>query len=101
MSNISASKKQALEIAKARLASMTDEEDAALVAKAKSDVDNPEWSEARLQKTLRGRPKLPEAERAKPVTIKLDPRVIAYFKGDNPKGWQTRVNEVLKKAAGL
>jgi len=30
----------------------------------------------------------------------LDPDVLAYFK-QGGKGWQTRVNEALRKAAGL
>jgi uncharacterized protein (DUF4415 family) len=35
------------------------------------------------------------------VSIRLDRDVIAYFKGDNEEGWQVRLNEVLRKAAGL
>ena len=101
MSNISVSKQKALKIAKAHLSSISDEEDERLKKKALSDPDNQEWSDTALKKASRGRPKLPDEQKAKPVTIKLDPRVIDFFKGKNPKGWQTRVNEVLKKAAGL
>ena len=89
------------EIAKTHLASISEGEDKVLVAKAQSDPNNPEWTDHKLKKASRGRPRLPESKRAQPVTIKLDPRVIAHFKGDNPKGWQTRVNEALKKVAGL
>jgi uncharacterized protein (DUF4415 family) len=46
-----------------------------------------------------GRP--PERGRAKQqVTLRLDPDVIARFKRGGA-GWQTRMNEALRKAAGL
>lgn len=42
----------------------------------------------------------PKAERTKvPVTMRLDPDVLAYFKATGP-GWQTRMGNVLAKAAG-
>jgi uncharacterized protein (DUF4415 family) len=42
----------------------------------------------------------PKAERTKvPVTMRLDPDVLAYFKASGP-GWQTRMGNVLAKAAG-
>jgi uncharacterized protein (DUF4415 family) len=47
-----------------------------------------------------GRPQLPERYRKRRVTIMLDPDVIEHFKADG-KGWQTRVNAALRKAAGL
>jgi uncharacterized protein (DUF4415 family) len=34
------------------------------------------------------------------VNIRLDPEVLAYFRGGGP-GWQSRINEALRKAAGL
>ncbi len=34
------------------------------------------------------------------VNIRLDPDVLAYFRGGGP-GWQSRINEALRKAAGL
>ena len=41
----------------------------------------------------------PKALRTKvPVTMRLDPEVLAYFKDTGP-GWQTRMGEVLAKAA--
>lgn len=48
----------------------------------------------------RGRPTLSEAEKKKRVTIMLDQDVIAHFKKGG-KGWQTRANAALRKAAGL
>lgn len=41
----------------------------------------------------------PKAQRTKvPVTMRLDPDVLAYFKATGP-GWQTRMGDVLAKAA--
>jgi uncharacterized protein (DUF4415 family) len=34
------------------------------------------------------------------VSLRLDDAVISFFKAGGP-GWQTRMNEVLRKAAGL
>jgi uncharacterized protein (DUF4415 family) len=34
------------------------------------------------------------------VSLKLDRDVLAHFQDDGP-GWQERINEVLRKAAGL
>ena len=47
-----------------------------------------------------GRPPKPEADRKQRVTIMLDKDVIAHFK-EGGKGWQTRANKALRKAAGL
>lgn len=46
-----------------------------------------------------GRP--PKGARAKQqVTLRLDPDVVAKFRESGP-GWQSRMNEALRKAAGL
>jgi uncharacterized protein (DUF4415 family) len=46
-----------------------------------------------------GRP--PQGERAKrQVTLRLDPEIIERFRASGP-GWQSRINELLRKAAGL
>ncbi|MCF6322507.1 MAG: BrnA antitoxin family protein [Rhizobiaceae bacterium] len=34
------------------------------------------------------------------MTLRLDREVVAYFKGGG-KGWQTRINEVLRKSVGV
>lgn len=48
---------------------------------------------------VRGRP--PQRGQAKQqVTLRLDPDVIAKFREGGP-GWQGRMNEALRKAAGL
>jgi uncharacterized protein (DUF4415 family) len=43
-------------------------------------------------------------QKSKPVksqlTLRLDPDVIAHFRSLGP-GWQARINEALRKAAGL
>ena len=53
-----------------------------------------------LEFPRRGRPALTEEEKKKRVTIMLDQDVIAHFKKGG-KGWQTRANAALRKAAGL
>jgi uncharacterized protein (DUF4415 family) len=41
----------------------------------------------------------PKAEKTKvPVTMRLDPDVLAYFKATGP-GWQTRMGEALAEVA--
>lgn len=43
----------------------------------------------------------PRAETPKrQVTLRLDAQVLDRFRADGP-GWQTRINEALRKAAGL
>lgn len=45
-----------------------------------------------------GRPKLAEPKEA--INIRLDADVLAHFKAKGP-GWQSRMNEALRKAVGL
>jgi uncharacterized protein (DUF4415 family) len=45
-----------------------------------------------------GRPK--KAVRKEAVNLRLDPDVLAHFRATGP-GWQSRINEALRKAAGL
>ena len=45
--------------------------------------------------TKRGRPKLDQPK--KQVTLRLDQDVIDRLRADGP-GWQSRINEILKKA---
>lgn len=45
-----------------------------------------------------GRPKSAVSKEA--VSIRLDPDVLEYFRASGP-GWQSRINEALRKAAGL
>src|SRR5262245_19046839 len=76
--------------------------------------DNPEWTEkdfsrakpfakafpdlAESIRRSRGRPALESPK--KQVTLRLDSDVLAHFRAQGP-GWQSRINEILRKAAGL
>jgi uncharacterized protein (DUF4415 family) len=46
----------------------------------------------------RGRPK--SARPKQPVSLRLDPEVIAHFRRTG-RGWQSRINSALRKAAKL
>jgi uncharacterized protein (DUF4415 family) len=46
----------------------------------------------------RGRPPSPAPKR--PVSLRLDPDVVAHFRRGG-RGWQSRINAVLRKAAKL
>ncbi len=73
---------------------MTDEEDAAITRAAESDPDN---LPNRFPKRM-GRP--PSKLTKEVVTIRLDRDVVAHFK-ETGDGWQTRINEALRKVAAL
>jgi uncharacterized protein (DUF4415 family) len=45
-----------------------------------------------------GRPPIAHAKEA--VSIRLDPDVLAHYRATGP-GWQSRINEALRKAAKL
>jgi uncharacterized protein (DUF4415 family) len=74
--------------------------------------DAPEWTEDQFERaeirhgdtvirpadgtlTKRGRPKAENPKRQ--VTLRLDSEVIDHFRASGP-GWQTKINDVLKKA---
>ena len=46
----------------------------------------------------RGRP--PSSVRKRPVSLRLDPEVLAHFRRSG-RGWQSRINAALRKAAKL
>ena len=46
----------------------------------------------------RGRPRSDSPKQ--PVSIRLDPDVVAWFKRGG-EGWQTRINNELRKVAGI
>ncbi|HTM78884.1 MAG TPA: BrnA antitoxin family protein [Devosia sp.] len=78
------------------------------------DEDNPEWTEEDFKRARPAHEILPpeilaafprtrgpqKVERKVPVSIRLSPQVVDYFKSQGP-GWQSRIDEVLKKAAGF
>lgn len=68
--------------------------------------DAPEWTdemfdraEVRIGDTII-RPGRPKGSAKRPVSLRLDQDVIDRFRADGP-GWQSRMNEALRKAAGL
>jgi len=82
--------------------------------KPMSDPDNPEWSAEDFKRArpphevlpphiLKAFPKTrgPQAAAKKvSVSIRLTAEVVERFKADGP-GWQSRIDDVLKKAVGL
>ena len=61
------------------------------------DLSTPEWAAKFAGATVRpGRPKAANPKVS--TTIRLDADVLAKFKAGGP-GWQTRINEALRKAA--
>jgi uncharacterized protein (DUF4415 family) len=93
---------------------ISDEEEARIQALIVCDPDAPEATDEQLAKArpfaeahpdlmesirrARGRP--PVAHPRKQVSLRLDPAIIEKFKAGG-KGWQSRINEALRKAAGL
>jgi uncharacterized protein (DUF4415 family) len=93
---------------------ISDDEEARIQALIASDPDAPEATDEQLARArpfaeahpdlmesirrARGRP--PVAHPRQQVSLRLDPAIIDKFKAGG-KGWQTRINEALRKAAGL
>jgi uncharacterized protein (DUF4415 family) len=50
--------------------------------------------------SIRLQQRRPNGDAKKLISIRVDPEVIAWFQ-DAGEGWQTRMNEALRKAAGL
>lgn len=75
----------------------TDEEEAEIQRQIAADPDT--WSAPPDAPILRrGRP---AGQTKSQVTLRLDNDVLAALKGEDPKGWQTRANAMLRKAVGL
>jgi uncharacterized protein (DUF4415 family) len=72
-----------------RLRQMSDEE---IQANAAGDADNPPWTEADL---AAAELVIPGDEPKVPVSIRLDPEVVDYFKREG-RGYQTRISAVLR-----
>ncbi|UFM63645.1 BrnA antitoxin family protein [Paracoccus sp. MA] len=63
------------------------------------DLSTPYWQKRAVKATVqRGRPKLDNPKVS--TTIRLSPEVIEYFKAGGP-GWQSRIDEALRKVAGV
>jgi uncharacterized protein (DUF4415 family) len=93
---------------------ITDAEEAAIQAQITSDADAGEATDAELalakpfgatfpdlmESIRRGRGRPAIANPRQQISLRLDGDVIEKFKSTG-KGWQGRVNEALRKAAGL
>jgi len=94
-------------------APISDAEESHIQKMIASDPDNPEWTSddfasakpfteafpeiaEKMRRNVGGRPKSENPKR--PISIRLDQDVIAKFKATGP-GWQSRINEVLRKSA--
>lgn len=94
---------------------LTNAEEAEIQAMIASDPDNPELTEeelkemrpfrevfpdlaASIDRKLAGRPKAETPKKA--ISIRLDQEVIDRFKATG-EGWQSRMNEALRRAVGL
>jgi uncharacterized protein (DUF4415 family) len=63
------------------------------------DLTSEDWTEViDATPVRRGRPKSESPKVS--TTLRLDPEVVEHFRASGP-GWQTRINEALRKAAGL
>lgn len=69
-------------------------------AKLRPIAEIPELAEFNEFIRKGGRPLLPDEVRKRRISIMLDPDVLAHFKAGG-RGWQTRINAALRKAAGL
>lgn len=81
--------------AHANLEAISEKEDATITADAIADPDNP-LADDLIRR--RGRPPLARPKQA--IKLRLDPEVIDRFRETGP-GWQSRMNEALRKAVGL
>lgn len=75
------------------------EEEACIRAGIAADPDTHELTDAEMAelRPLARLPGRPKAEATKqPVSIRLSPEVVAYFKAGGP-GWQTRIDAALRE----
>jgi uncharacterized protein (DUF4415 family) len=93
---------------------ISDKEEARIQRGIASDPDNPEWTEEDFKnakpfaevfpelaasiKRTRGRPAMERPRKV--VSLRMDQDVLDKFRATG-KGWQSRVNEALRKASGL
>jgi uncharacterized protein (DUF4415 family) len=78
------------------------------------DDENPEWTKEDFAKGRRPEEVLPpnilrqfknyrgpqKTLKKVPISLRLSPEVVKYFKAKGP-GWQTKIDTVLRKAAGV
>ncbi len=82
--------------------------------KTKPNTENPEWTKEDFANALPAHEVLPpdilaafpntrgpqKSPKKVPVSIRLSPAVLEHFKSTGP-GWQSRIDEALKKSAGI
>lgn len=99
---------------KKKILPISDEEEAAIQRGIAQDPANPEWTEQDFKnarpfaevfpeltesiRRARGRPALENPK--KQVTLRLDSEVVAKYRASG-RGWQSRINDILRKAVGL
>lgn len=75
------------------------EEEQKISAGIATDPDNPELDMSFFVKAKHGRGPQ-KAPTKKLVSLRLDPEVVDHFRATG-QGWQSRMNDVLRNAAGL
>jgi uncharacterized protein (DUF4415 family) len=89
------------------LLDITDEEEAEIQRQIASDPDDEELSDESARRPMsfseavrrqRGRP--PVAHPKQHINIRLDADLVDRLKADGP-GWQSRANDLLRKAVGM
>lgn len=87
---------------------MTAKRGATAKRRDRTDPDNPEWTEADFAAARPAAEVLPDlvaaarrrgpqkAPRKVATTVRLDADILDHFRASGP-GWQTRINEVLKR----
>jgi uncharacterized protein (DUF4415 family) len=97
---------------KRKVRRLSDAEEARIQAGIAADPDNPEWTARDFRRTkpfVKMFPALAKSRRVRgpqkqptkvAVSLRLTREVVDRFKAGGP-GWQTRMDEALKKAAGL
>ena len=97
---------------KSRPPELSDAAEDRIQAGIAADPDNPEWTAQDFREAkpfTEAFPALLEGPRGRgpqkaptkvAVSLRLTREVVDHFKADGP-GWQTRMDEALKKAAGL
>jgi uncharacterized protein (DUF4415 family) len=93
---------------------LSDEEEAEIQRQISSDPDAPEATDEQIRqarpfaevfpefaesiKRARGRPAIENPRQQ--ISIRLDPDIIEHYKAKG-KGWQSQINDDLRKVAGL
>ncbi|OLP62099.1 hypothetical protein BJF93_01200 [Xaviernesmea oryzae] len=87
------------------LRTVTDEEEADIQRQIAADPEDEELSDEAAKKPMsffeahkRGRPTLQISKQQ--ISIRLDPDIIEHYRATG-KSWQSKINDDLRKAAGL